>query len=150
MTSVVVRVRAARREDLGSIEALEAAAFARSTVAKGLDRDGAPTSPRCWVAVVDGQVRAFLSAAVVAGEIEIHDVAVDPGWRRRGVARELVRQVLREAADSGCGRAVLEVGERNLAARFLYERCGFRPCGRRKGYYGAGTEDARILEKTLP
>ncbi len=150
MSGAGVEVRPARTQDLETIEALEVAVFGRATVAAAVRRAAAPTDPRCFVAVLDGSVRGFLSAVVVADEVEIHDVAVDPDWRRRGLALALVREVLEEAARAGCGRVVLEVGEGNRAARKLYERCGFRSCGVRRGYYRAGAEDARILERSLP
>ena len=150
MSREVVGVRPACLEDLRAIEALEFGAFGRAGGTIAVRGQAAPTDPRSWVAVGDGAIQGFLSAIIVAGEIEIHDVVVDPAFRRRGVARELVGQVLLEAARAGSGRAVLEVGERNVAARALYEGLGFRPCGRRKGYYRAGSEDALILERPLP
>jgi ribosomal protein S18 acetylase RimI-like enzyme len=145
-----IRVRPATPDDLPAIEALELEVFARTSGVAGLCGPAAATDRRWWVAVACGAVVAFLSAVVVAGEIEIHDLAVGPAVRRRGVARKLLDGVLLAAAEVGVGRAVLEVGERNGAARALYEGAGFRVCGRRRGYYRAGAEDALILERPIP
>ena len=150
MNAADVHVRPADRDDLPAIEALELAVFARATGTAALREPPGPERPRCWVAVAGGVVVGFLSAIVVAGEIEIHDLAVDVGRRRRGVARKVLDEVLSAAAENGVERAVLEVGEQNHAARALYEEAGFRSCGRRSGYYRAGTEDALVLERPVP
>jgi ribosomal protein S18 acetylase RimI-like enzyme len=57
---------------------------------------------------------------------------VDPGYRRRGVARALVGQVVRWAVDRRAREVVLWVADHNTAARRLYEQIGFRPTGKRQ------------------
>ena len=61
-------------------------------------------------------------------------------------------------ADSGTGERVrvagakhfrLEVREANLAARRLYEKCGFRVEGRRRGYYRDPAEDAILYRRDM-
>jgi ribosomal-protein-alanine N-acetyltransferase len=83
----------------------------------------------------------FLAYRKVAeGEYEILNLAVDPAARRQGVGRRLV-----EAAIALGGRWFLEVRESNIAARRLYDECGFRPAGRRPRYYSNPPEDAIVL-----
>jgi ribosomal protein S18 acetylase RimI-like enzyme len=55
---------------------------------------------------------------------------VDPGNRRRGVARAPVDQVVGWAADRRAHEVVLWVADHNTAARRLYEQIGFQPTGR--------------------
>src|SRR5215213_692191 len=57
---------------------------------------------------------------------------VDPRYRRRGVARALVDQAVRWAAERRAREVVLWVADQNTAARRLYERIGFRPTGERQ------------------
>jgi ribosomal protein S18 acetylase RimI-like enzyme len=57
---------------------------------------------------------------------------IDPGHRRRGVARALIEQALRWADQRQAREVVLWVADHNTAARFLYERVGFRPTGERQ------------------
>jgi ribosomal protein S18 acetylase RimI-like enzyme len=52
-------------------------------------------------------------------------IAVHPAWQRRGVAQELLEDVLRSARDAGVSRVSLLVGGDNLRARALYRRMGF-------------------------
>jgi ribosomal protein S18 acetylase RimI-like enzyme len=54
---------------------------------------------------------------------------VDPRYRRRGVARALVGQVVRWAAERQAHEVILWVADHNTAARRLYERLGFQPTG---------------------
>ena len=67
-----------------------------------------------------------LSTFTAADVVNIHDLWVDPGFRKRGVATELLRRVQREAEERGCLKVTLEVREDNPQARRLYRRSGFR------------------------
>lgn len=58
--------------------------------------------------------------------LNVHDLAVLPDCRGKGVGAALLRAVERTAAERGCAKVTLEVGDRNLRARTLYEREGFR------------------------
>lgn len=75
------------------------------------------------------------------GELETCFIA--PAFRRRGYAKMLLSEVLRCAAEAGAC-LTLEVRESNLAARRLYESLGFVPCGKRRTFYRAPTEDAVV------
>ncbi len=77
----------------------------------------------------------FVIARLVVDEAEVLSLGVAPGWRRRGVGRALLAEVLRRAA-KGTARAVyLEVGEDNEAAQALYRASGFEVIARRANYY---------------
>jgi ribosomal-protein-alanine N-acetyltransferase len=80
--------------------------------------------------------------------IEIHNVAVDPGWRRRSVGRSLVEQVLVEARCARVERVLLEVRRHNLPAIRLYRSLGFLQTGVRSRYYADG-EDALLMEARI-
>lgn len=92
-----------------------------------------------------GGLLAFCVLALAADEVEVHDVAVAPAARRRGLARALMEHALRDAAGRGARRAFLEVRASNRPARALYARLGFAPTGRRRAYYREPEEDAVLL-----
>jgi ribosomal-protein-alanine N-acetyltransferase len=92
---------------------------------------------------------AFLAARFAADEMEVLRIAAAVEFRRRGLARRLLRNALAEARAAGIRAAFLEVHAGNLPAVCLYEGLGFVPVGRRAGYYGANGEDALILTRTL-
>jgi GNAT superfamily N-acetyltransferase len=59
------------------------------------------------------------------GMLYVDALATDPGQRRRGVARALLAEADRLAAEAGLGGVALDTGIENRAARALYERSGF-------------------------
>ena len=61
---------------------------------------------------------------------------------RRGIANELVRNLVQRAENEAASAILLEVRESNLPARGLYEKHGFREVGRRGVYYRDPVEDA--------
>jgi ribosomal protein S18 acetylase RimI-like enzyme len=58
--------------------------------------------------------------------LNVHDLVVAPGQRRRGVGRALLAAVEAGARALGCCRVTLEVRQDNAPARALYADVGFR------------------------
>lgn len=88
---------------------------------------------------------------VVAGEAEILTFGVDPRYRRAGHGGRILAEIRAQARKLGASVLFLEVAEKNTAARALYESRGFRPAGRRVGYYRGprGVDDALIYRLEL-
>ncbi len=94
------------------------------------------------VAVCGSRVAGFAVARRLAeGESELLNLAVDPAFRRRGIARRLVRQLTSRHP----GIVWLEVRESNATARNLYKSLGFREAGRRPDYYPGACESAIVM-----
>ncbi len=101
-----------------------------------------------WLAALDGdRVAGYIGAQTVLGESDMMNLAVDPSYRRQGVARALVTTLIASLRQAGSRSIVLEVRESNLPAGKLYESLGFAQVGLRRGYYEKPREDARILKK---
>jgi ribosomal-protein-alanine N-acetyltransferase len=92
-----------------------------------------------------GRVIGFCSFWRVLDEFHINNLAVDPAWRRLGVARALLSHVLSEGVKKGARRATLEVRRSNEAAQQLYANFGFSVAGVRRDYYTKPVEDALVL-----
>ncbi len=75
--------------------------------------------------------------------LNIHDLAVLPAARGRGIGRALLAAAEAHARASGCCKLTLEVQEDNTPARSLYARFGFRDVT-----YGA-SGPTRFLGKPL-
>lgn len=86
---------------------------------------------------------------LVAEEVHILNVAVDPDYRRHGFGAQLVEFALDFGRKRGAHRAFLEVRASNAIGRKLYERLGFTRIGLRKRYYSDNKEDAYVLQKAL-
>ena len=74
-------------------------------------------------------------------------MAVDPAFRRRGVASALLEGMIREARQRKLRFLSLEVRAGNDGAIALYAAFGFETLGIRKGYYLKPPEDALIMTK---
>mgnify|MGYP003362398594 CR=1 FL=1 len=90
----------------------------------------------------------FIMVRHVLDEAEILTLAVDPAFRRRGLARALLSWMADVAARHGIARLFLEVGVGNTAAQALYRDAGFGAVGRRRGYYPDGS-DAQVMARDV-
>lgn len=100
-----------------------------------------------WRVAVDGAgaVIGFGGLYCCAPEGHVHNLATDPGLRRRGLASGLLAAVIRDGLTRGVRHVTLEVRAGNVAAKELYRRFGFLPGGVRPRYYQPEGEDALIL-----
>jgi [ribosomal protein S18]-alanine N-acetyltransferase len=90
-------------------------------------------------------IAGYLIGREVAGTGEILNLAVSPDFRRRGVARALLRAGLATFRNRRVEEVYLEVRESNHSAQALYLSSGFRPVGQRAAYYRNPKEDALVL-----
>jgi ribosomal-protein-alanine N-acetyltransferase len=114
----------------------------------GADPDGPESA---LVVCGDGQLLGFVVYSRVLDEACIHNIAVHPSQRGRGLGRLLLSAALAEAAGGGAARCYLEVRASNAAAHRLYETLGFQLDGVRRNYYCAavGREDALLMSRQL-
>lgn len=91
----------------------------------------------------------FLVARQIPPEWELENIVVTPSARRNRIGQQLVKALLDAARQAKSQAILLEVRESNAAARSFYEKAGFRPSGRRKGYYKAPVEDAILYRCDL-
>lgn len=94
-------------------------------------------------------VAGYCSYRLVAGEVQINNLAVRKASRRAGLGRALVAFVLRHGARNDATLAVLEVRRSNDAARRLYAGLGFVESGTRAAYYAEPQEDALVMTRDL-
>ena len=87
----------------------------------------------CWLVALD--------------ESDMMNIAVDPQYRRQGIAQALVEELVKCLARKGSRCLTLEVRASNAGAIALYGKLGFVQVGLRKNYYRNPREDAMILRK---
>lgn len=98
-----------------------------------------------WLVALDGDtVAGYIGSQTVLGEADMLNLAVKPEYRRQGLGRQLVNELIRQL-DAHC--LTLEVRVTNEPAKNLYGSMGFRQVGLRKNYYEKPKEDALILRK---
>ena len=95
-----------------------------------------------WGCFVRGQVVAYCMGAVDCSGTAgwILSLAVDPGWRRQGIATTLLRTTLSDLAKATCADVRLTVKPDNVGARRLFEAVGFKPGIRKAEYFGPGQD----------
>lgn len=101
------------------------------------------------VAVLDEVLVGYSALYIVAGELQIGNFAVVPAFRRKGIGKEMMNEIIRIAGERNCDNVFLEVRESNKAAQALYESFGFASVGRRVGYYRQPRESAILMVKEL-
>ena len=147
------KVRPASPADVPAILALErscvvAAHWPESAYCTAFD-PGAPERIALVLEDNDEELRGFLIARTSDKDWELENIVVDGSSRRRGLGRMLLHTLIASASVRRASRIFLEVRESNLAARALYENCGFMLSGRRNSYYGSPPEDAILYHLQL-
>jgi len=103
----------------------------------------------CRVAEWVGPNERILVGTIVVwlvGDIaHIATLAIEPGFRRKGIGQALLALTLIESMARGAHRALLEVRESNVSAQRLYRKFGFREAGRKPDYYQDTHEDAVVM-----
>lgn len=94
----------------------------------------------------NGSVLGYAGLHVVLDEGYIDNVAVDPAYRRQGIADALIDTFVRFGA-AKLAFLTLEVRAGNAPAIALYEKHGFYEVGRRKDYYDDPKEDAILMTR---
>lgn len=135
-------IRAGGAADLAAIRAIQAASPEAAQWEPGdyLRYD-------LHVCVEDGRVAGFLVARPTApDECELLNLAVAPEFRRRGMARRLLKSLLKREEACAAYSVFLEVRESNLAARAFYRSLGFRELSVRPNYYDQPLEPAIVMK----
>lgn len=138
-------MRRMRVEDVERVMAIEAVSFpcpwSKATYLSELAR-GALTFYA--VAEWEGRVVGYAGYWLIPDEVHITTIAVEPEYRRRGIAEHMLIYLLERARRAGARRVTLEYRVSNYAAATLYDKYGFRREGLRRGYYRDGNEDAVV------
>ena len=101
-----------------------------------------------WVVAVESnRVVGYVGSQSVMGWADMMNLAVDPDYRKRGIGRELVEQLIKRLKENEVTCLTLEVRVSNTPAVNLYNSLGFCEVGRRPGYYRNPKEDALILRR---
>ena len=101
------------------------------------------------VAKKDDQVVGYLGAWLILNEAHITNVAVNPEYRRQGVAEEMIQHLIAQSSKHGIDAVTLEVRVSNTSAQQLYYKLGFEKAGIRPKYYQDNNEDALIMWRLL-
>ncbi len=139
-------VREATRGDIPSLCALENECFSLPWTEDGFSEFFNNDCSRIFVAEADGCVCGYVGMYLILGEGEITNLAVSGKYRRCGIATMLMERL---ASLDGVERLLLDVRISNKAAQALYEKCGFKVDGIRRGFYQKPREDGLLMSREI-
>lgn len=98
---------------------------------------------------MDEQLLGYGGYWLLADELHISTIAVDPQWRGKGLGELLLLNMLYLGFEHEASLATLEVRTGNQMAQELYRKYQFEIVGRRRHYYKDTGEDALLMTVLL-
>jgi ribosomal-protein-alanine N-acetyltransferase len=145
VTALAIEVRPLSLAHLGEIEEIEQRAYVTPWSRTMFASELAKPSSVCLGAFEGEALIGYIINSRYVDAWHVMNVAVDPTFRRRGVATRLLERLFELTSEDGGRGYTLEVRVSNLGAIELYERLGFERRGVRRGYYTDNREDALIM-----
>lgn len=96
------------------------------------ERGASGANARTFVADDGGRFCGLVTVFLEEAAAELVSLWVDPAYRRRGLALDLIRAVEQWASEAGANGVQLWVTHTNEPARRLYERAGYEETGQRQ------------------
>lgn len=114
--------------------------FEEEPMTKGIFLDELTNESRVYFVALDGErVVGYAGAWNTGTDYSIISVAVDPEYRKTGIAIRLLNRLIADAKKKEIYAVSLEVSEKNLPAINLYKKLGFITTNVRKSYYKNNT-----------
>ena len=104
-----------------------------------------------WVLELNNIIIGFVIVLLQADECQLMNIAIDPGYQRRGYASDLLQHAIKFAKSHGSKRLWLEVRKSNHPAIEFYQKWGGLRIAVRKNYYPCenGREAAYVFSIDL-
>lgn len=139
------------KADLPEVVALEAAVQSFPWTHKNFE-DALEAGYEAWVLRTEEGLQGFFIVMMAPDVAHLLVIAVARDAQRRGVGRQMLEHVTRQARGAGTEGIVLEVRPSNFGACAFYQAEDFVQIGIRRDYYPAAKgqrEDALILKKSF-
>jgi len=136
-------IRAMSRSDVPTVATLERVIYPQPWSARVFFDELGHANRSYVVATESDEILGYGGFMLVESDAHITTLGVAPGWRRRKLGTRILLALVERAVGRGARHLTLEVRVTNTDAQLLYERFGFSPVGKRKGYYQG--EDAIVM-----
>ena len=136
-------IRAMSRSDVPTVATLERDIYPQPWSARVFFDELGHANRSYVVATESDEILGYGGFMLVESDAHITTLGVAPGWRRRKLGTRILLALVERAVGRGARHLTLEVRSTNTDAQLLYERFGFSPVGKRKGYYQG--EDAIVM-----
>jgi ribosomal-protein-alanine N-acetyltransferase len=131
------------RSDVPAVSTLEREIYPEPWSARIFFDELAQGNRTYIVVTSDAEILGYGGLMLIEDDAHITTLAVVPGFRRMRLGTRLLLTLVEKALAAGARHLTLEVRAMNTDAQRLYERFGFAPVGKRKGYYAG--EDAIVM-----
>ena len=135
--------------DIESVIAIERASFQFPWSTRFFLDELQVDCARSILAEIESRIVGYVLFWFLPEDVDIHNIAVHPDFRRQGIGRLLLDQVIAAARRQKRLRVTLDVRFSNTPAQNLYRSFGFVTRGLRKGYYSDNGEDALVMALEL-
>lgn len=139
-------IRELKQSEIPCIAEIERRCFSSPWSEESIKDSFANSSNHFYVAECDGVIAGYIGLSVIIDEGYILNVATLPDYRRRGIAKALINNII-NIYNEKLAFLTLEVRPSNMAAVKLYKSFGFEKAGERRDYYRNPRENALILTK---
>ena len=151
---VMSPLQSEHQEPLLAVELLTQGGMCSAALCAALETDAIKVLG-AWQESAEGrELVGYAMLGIGPFDSELEAIGVLPSWRRYGIARQLLNNLIDTSIEAGSERLLLEVRATNLPAIHLYQGNGFHIDGYRKNYYPAaqgatGREDAVLMSRPL-
>ena len=147
MSLAGLQIKKMQEEHVHGIHEVEKACFSLPWTIDGICAELKNENARFFVALKEKKVVGYVGMHDVFSCCYVANVAVLPEFRRMGIAKRLMQEILDYGKKTNAEFLSLEVRQSNVAAISLYESLGFEEVGVRKNFYERPTENAVIMTK---
>lgn len=136
-------IRKATLEDIDDIHSIAVSSFDTPWEKVSIEAEFYKEYASIYVYEIDKQIRAYIITWLIADEAELLTIAVDEGWRNKGIGKSLI-YFMKELYGSNI-LWHLEVACSNKSAIHLYKSYGFEINSIIANYYGEGKDAYRMV-----
>lgn len=140
-----MKIRIATKDDIADIFHIEQTCFSTPWTEQGIAESIDNANTYLYIATIDGKTAGYMGVQIFSGEGYVTNVATLPEYRKQGVAKALITEVLKHDMEF----LTLEVRESNIPAINLYKSFGFTEVGKRPKFYRDPIEDALLMTKFM-
>lgn len=139
----MIRIKVANLNDVAEIYKIENECFStpwsENSIAESIENE----NTILYIAELDGETAGYMGVQIFSGEGYVTNVATLKEFRRMGVAKALIKEVMKNEMEF----LTLEVRQSNIPAISLYKSLGFVEVGKRPRFYREPIEDAVLMTR---